>query len=276
MSSPAAHDPTYVMGHSEHERERLVQQAGLFGPFTKRFFVEAGIVPGMRVLEVGSGVGDVTLLCAELVGSDGAVVAVERDPAALGRARERAAEAGIANVQFHEGDFRELPPAEPFDAVVGRAVLMYAHDPAEAIAALLPQLRDGGIVAFQEFDYTDLLTLPRTPTAERVLHWWRETATQAGIHLQMGLSLHKAYVDAGLPSPQMHGDLILGGGREFAGYEYLAGVVRSILPLMERFGVATAEEVDVDGLAGRLRDEFVDARGTLGLQLLVGASARKS
>jgi ubiquinone/menaquinone biosynthesis C-methylase UbiE len=123
MTGRASLEPTYVMGHSAEERERLIQQAGLFGPITERFLRSAGIAPGMRVLDVGCGVGDVTLLCADLVGPRGVVVGVDRDPAALARARERVQAAGLDHVTLREGDFRELTFDTPFDAVVGRAVL---------------------------------------------------------------------------------------------------------------------------------------------------------
>jgi hypothetical protein len=74
----------------------------------------------------------------------------------------------------------------------------------------------------------------------------------------------------------LHGDTILGGGPDFAGYAYLAGVFRSILPLLERFDIATASEVDIETLADRLREEMVASGGVTTLQMAVGAFARKS
>jgi SAM-dependent methyltransferase len=268
-------DPTYVMGRSAEERERLIQQADLFGPITERFLRAAGVAPGMRVLDVGCGVGDVTLLCADLVGPDGSVVGIDRDPTALARARERVADAALDRVELREGDFREMGSAEPFDAVVGRAVLMWAADPAEAIRRVLPHVRSGGIVAFHELDFTNLVALPRTNSHDRVVDWWRRTATHAGVELQMGLKLFPVYRAAGLPPPEMHGDTILGGGPDYGGYTYLADSIRSMLPLMEQFGVATADEVDIDTLAERLRDETVSGGGVLALSMMVGAAARK-
>ena len=52
----------------------------------ERCFREAGIGKGHRVLDVGSGVGDVALLLAHIVGSSGEVVGIERDPRSISRA----------------------------------------------------------------------------------------------------------------------------------------------------------------------------------------------
>ena len=67
----------YVLGHSERELERLRLQAQLIDPITRQFLIEAGIAPGMRVLDVGCGAGDVALLAADLVGPTGQVVGVD-------------------------------------------------------------------------------------------------------------------------------------------------------------------------------------------------------
>lgn len=73
--SDARHDtdpgPQYVLGHSDREIERLKTQALLIDPITQRFFQQAGIIPGMRVLDVGTGAGDVAFLAAALVGDKG-------------------------------------------------------------------------------------------------------------------------------------------------------------------------------------------------------------
>jgi hypothetical protein len=117
--------------------------------------------------------------------------------------------------------------------------------------------------------------VPPTPLSDQVADWWRRTAIHAGAELQMGLKLFATYRAAGLPEPDLHGDTIIGGGPDFGGYAYLAGVIRSVLPLMERFGIATADEVAIDTLADRLRAEIVGSGGVLPLQMIVGAAARK-
>src|SRR5262245_17634360 len=109
----------YVFGHSERELERLATQARVVDPITRWFLREAGLMAGMRVLDVGSGAGDVAFLAAELVGNSGEVVGVDRSEAALTAAR------GLRNVSFREGDPTRMTFERAFDAVIGRYVLQY-------------------------------------------------------------------------------------------------------------------------------------------------------
>ena len=82
---------TYAMGRSEAESERLIRQSGLYAPFTRRLFEQAGLRPGMRALDVGTGAGDVALIAAEMVGASGGVVGVDHNPEVLATARSKAA-----------------------------------------------------------------------------------------------------------------------------------------------------------------------------------------
>src|SRR4051812_4139911 len=122
--------PSYVLGQSLYEYERLTLQAKIVRPFTERFFTMAGIGPGMRVLEVGSGMGDVALLAAEMVGPGGHVLGLDRDASVLENARERARQHGCSSrVSFRANALNEFNTADQFDAIVGRYVLLYQHDP---------------------------------------------------------------------------------------------------------------------------------------------------
>src|ERR1700731_5385526 len=96
-------DVAYILGHSPAEIGRLIFQAGVLKPITERLLREAGVAPGMRVLDLGCGTGDVALLAAELVGPNGAVVGIDRNGDALSAACSRARGAGYANIEFREG-----------------------------------------------------------------------------------------------------------------------------------------------------------------------------
>jgi len=92
---------SYALGHSAQELDRLRRQAEAFGPFTRVLFQQAGIVSGMRILDVGSGSGDVAFLAAEMAGPAGEVIGTDLAPAAVEHANARAQSRGAANVRFH-------------------------------------------------------------------------------------------------------------------------------------------------------------------------------
>ncbi len=263
--SESKSDPRYTMGRSEGETERLIQQSQLYEAVTRRFFQEAGLVSGMRVLDVGSGAGDVAMAAAELVGAEGEVVGVDVNAAILETAQARVRELGFENIQFTAGDARTLDVGGEFDAVVGRLVLMYMSDPADALKEFTRRLRPGGIVAFQEVDFTPYQSnaRPDTPLMNKLVEWGIAVFQHSGAHTEMGMDLHGTFLDAGLSAPVLHFVAPLGGAESWAGYDFIANAFRSLVPLMEEFGIATAEEVDVDTLADRLRREVVTSKRPL-------------
>src|SRR5712692_7626212 len=104
-TTPNSH---YALGYTNAEHDRLIRQATRIAPFTERLFRDAGIGPGQRVLDLGSGMGDVAMLAAQLVGPSGEVVGIERDARSIARARARVAEAGLSNVRFTQTDVNQI------------------------------------------------------------------------------------------------------------------------------------------------------------------------
>src|SRR5258706_6857202 len=241
--------PEYVLGHSDRELDRLQAQARLIDPVTRRFFHEAGVGLGMRVLDVGGGAGDVALLVADLVGESGEVVGADRVPAALETARTRAAARSLRNVSFRVGDPAEMTFQRPFDAVVGRYVLQFQQDPAAMLRKLAAQVRPAGVVVFHEIDWGGLASFPPAPTFDRCCRWGRETLRLHGTDTRMGIKLYSTFVAADLPPPRMRLEALVGGGAN--GLDLLrlaADLVATLLPEMERLGVATAADVGLDTL----------------------------
>src|SRR5215467_11642253 len=98
----------YALGYTNAEHERLIRQAARIAPVTERLFREAGIGLGQRVLDLGSGVGDVAMLAARLVGPSGEVVGIERDASSIARAEARVASAGLRNVRFTQTNVNQV------------------------------------------------------------------------------------------------------------------------------------------------------------------------
>jgi SAM-dependent methyltransferase len=269
--------PAYLMGRSEAETRRLMAQHQLYSRFTRRLLEDAGIAEGMKVLDVGSGAGDVALLAAELVGPTGSVVGVDQDPGVLDTARARAEASGLTNVSFHAGDLSEGVTDDGFDAVVGRLVLLYVPDPAETLRVLIERLKPRGIVAFGEFNFLpeSMVTRPPTPSGESLWAWMQAVVGGIGLDPATGYHLRNTFLDAGLPEPEMNVCAPVGGGPDFPGYDYGAESLRSMLPLILKLGIATEEEVEIDTMAQRLRAEVVASGGVIKTPELVGAWTRK-
>jgi SAM-dependent methyltransferase len=256
----------YVLGHSGREIERLKAQARLIDPITKRFFREAGIVPGMRVLDVGSGAGDVAFLVADMVGETGGVVGVDRVPAAIDAARVRSSARSVRNVEFQTGDPAEMTFDAPFDAVIGRYVLQFQKDPAATLRKLVGHVRSAGLVVFHEIDWSGLASFPPAPIFDRCSRWGLETLRLHGTETRMGSKLHSTFVEAGLAAPSMRLEALIGGGANSADVlRIMSDLITTLLPEMERLGVVTVSEVGAETLFDRMKRESI-----AGTNLLVG------
>jgi len=262
----------YVLGHSDRELDRLNKQAHLIDPITRRFLSAAGIVPGMRVLDVGSGAGDVAFLASELVGARGEVVGTDRSPAALVTARQRADARSLRNVVFREGNPAEMTFDRPFDAIIGRYVLMFQRDPTAVLRGLAAHARRGSVIFFHEPDLDGARSFPPAPTYDRCSHWIRETLRLSGAETRMGTKLFSTFIAAGLPAPSMQLETLVAGVANNADPLHLvADLAGTLASAMERLGVATAEEIGLETLAERMISEAAASASVILGRFEVGA-----
>ena len=110
MSEPATASREYILGNSEHEQQRLKLQASIVARWTENYLLASGLARGMRVLDLGSGMGDVALLAAEIVGPSGSVTGIDRDGIVLEKAKQRAiAQGHSAAVEFFHTGSTQFP-----------------------------------------------------------------------------------------------------------------------------------------------------------------------
>lgn len=263
----------YVMGRSAHETNRLQRQAELYGPHTEHLLTLAGVAPGMRVLDVGCGAGDVTMQVARLVGPTGSVIGVDVDPDVLAVARLRAAEEGLVNVSFQRATLPDVPLAEPVDALVGRLIVMHLDDPAATVRALSGLVRSGGVVSFQDFNATLCRTVPAQPLFNQVRDWLLDALRAGGRNPNAGDDLFAVLRDAGLAVAGVAAETP-GGFAESGIHDYLATTLTSVVPLITAHGIATLAELDLDTIADRLVQEGKESGAVVFPPELVAAWAR--
>ena len=264
----------YALGYSESELKRLELQGNFFRDLTEDVLRRAGIASGMRVLDIGCGVGDVSLLAAELVGPSGAVLGIDRSAEAIEAAVRRATAAGQHWLRFAATELAAFVTHKKFDALIGRFVLMYLPDPAATLCQLCRHLRPEGIVAFQEMAMSLARSNPDGQHFRQCGNWIMDTFARGGFELDMGSKLFATFRKAGLPAPQMMVAGRVEGGPDSPVYDYLAAILRSLLPMAERLGVATAAEIEIETLAERLRDEAVQHNACIMPPPLIGAWTR--
>jgi SAM-dependent methyltransferase len=181
----------------------------------------------------------------------------------------------MRNVKFVQGDPAKMDFVRPFDAIVGRLVLMYYPNPVETIRNLSRHLRPGGLLVFQEIDVANCGSYPPAPIFDRAVAWIKAAFSATGARIEQGLELYPLFLAAGLPAPSLRLDSLIGGGPDCVAYEHIAGVVRSLLPAIEMLKIATASEIQISSLAQRIRDEVVAQEAVVLSPALIGAWSRK-
>jgi ubiquinone/menaquinone biosynthesis C-methylase UbiE len=257
-------ESTYALGHSSAEIQRLTNQGAMLRPVTERLLRNAGIDTGMRVLDLGCGAGDVSMLAAELVGPAGSVVGIDRSQQVLNLARERAQEAGLRQISFVRASVEEFSDDEPFDLVIGRYILVHQPEPVAVLRNAARLIRPGGALAFHEIRMgDDTKSLPHVPL-------WDLTANLVRIALQATLpNYHGAdrliehFSEAGLPYPHLFCEKLIGGSADSPLYGSLAELLQTLQPQLERMRIVMSETIAMEGLQSRLRDAVVEARSQI-------------
>jgi len=246
----------YVLktGDSGAERLRLLDK--VYGASTRRVLVEAGLKPGMRVLDMACGVGTVTCWIAEKVGATGSVVAADVSPDQLSVAQATWASCdGLPAVEFIEANvYATGLPAESFDLVHTRLLLCHLNRPEDAIAEFYRVLKPGGVFVCSDLYLSGMLSVPPTKAWVRSMEIAHATGRNIGVDYDSGLNLPRRMLEAGFRSPEVSFDMPV----------YMRGPEKRLWELtfaeacgaFVRAGVATAQEVNA--LAAQMKLEAED------------------
>jgi ubiquinone/menaquinone biosynthesis C-methylase UbiE len=205
---------------TEGWRRGATARAQFLGPVTKVMLDLAGLRPGARVLDVGAGTGEQTLMAARRVGPTGSILATDVAASMLAVAAEGARQAGLSNVVTRVVDARDLD-VEPdsFDAAIARLALMLIPERERVLNVVRRSLKPGGKFAMIVFSSAD-----KNPLT--------------------ALTLSVAHRHAGLPPPPVDPGLfalgdseVLRAALEGAGFRHVE--VRAV-PTVRRFSSVEA------------------------------------
>jgi ubiquinone/menaquinone biosynthesis C-methylase UbiE len=264
----------YSLGHSDSELARLQKQAEFYADFTRSVLLKAGIQPGMHILDVGCGVGDVSMEAARIVGPTGSVVGIDQSDAALDLARRRVAHSGLPKASFRKEDLMSADSDGEFDAVIGRFILLHLRDPASALRTLSARVKRGGVVAFIEMDLTSAQVCPPLEIFDDAVGWIREVYVREGVEVNMGSRLFACFAQLGM-KPMLEAFQRIEGGPDAQVYDYLAETVRSLAPRMAALGVVDHDVMSLPTLAERTKTAAVNGGHCFFYPRMVGAWARK-
>lgn len=262
---------TYVLGHADVEVQRLLLQARLYDSYTEHALRLAGLRPGMRVLDIGSGPGDVSFVAARLVGPTGSVLGVDAAPAMVELASGRAAEKGLTTVRFMESAIDAVSLDQPVDAVIGRLILMHLPDPAATLRHLSSLVRPGGVIAFSENDIAATHSVPEMPLFAQVIDGIVLAFEAMGLSARFGTTLHTVFADAGLGAPRLTLGTPIGTAADTDMLAYAAEVWRLVLPVAHQAGLATDGLTDIDEFVPRFRREALAANAIITMPPMITA-----
>jgi SAM-dependent methyltransferase len=185
-------------GPAADDRLRLLH--GLYGPGTRRLLRGAGLRRGLRVADVGCGVGLVTALLARLVGPDGHVVGLDVSGAQLAQARQRVAGVGTpARFVEARATATGLPPGA-FDLVYCRFLLLHLPDPERALSEMRALLTPDGLLVCEDGDLASAGSEPPSALGAFADLWGR-LGPRRGLDYTLGRRLFRRVRAAGFPAP---------------------------------------------------------------------------
>ncbi|MEK6799347.1 MAG: methyltransferase domain-containing protein [Planctomycetota bacterium] len=185
------HDRDYVLGTHAEEIERLGLQHRVWRPKALDAWRRAGFTIGQQIMDVGCGPGFASLDLAELVGSTGRVIAVDRSRRFLDALEASRRARGLTNIEIHELDLDEAElPRIGADGAWGRWVFSFVKNPRGLLAGIARTLKRGGVLVLHEyFDYSTWRLAPRVPEIEdfvrEVMASWREHGGEPDIALAL-------------------------------------------------------------------------------------------
>jgi ubiquinone/menaquinone biosynthesis C-methylase UbiE len=240
----------YALGASEAEQARLLAQGEMHRREADLLIDRIGVGPGWRTIDIGCGPLGVLDILADRVGPSGAVVGLDNESRMLGLATSVLAERNLADVELVQADAADTGlPADSFDLVHERLVVLNVPNPEETVAEMVRLARPGGYVALQDFDAVSWLCEPPHPAWERLMTPFAAAWRAAGLDLTRSRTLPAMLRRAGLVDVEVdvHVHGASAGDRSAMLFPHLLGLFRERILALDAL-----TEAELDDCLGAL------------------------
>ena len=180
----------------------------------------------------------------------------------------------MVNVTFRESELSAIAFDQGFDAAIGRYVLCFQPDPVSLVRSIANLVRPGEIILFHEPDREQTFSFPPVPTYDRAYQWVSETYRRSGMDVRMGAKLYSTFCAAGLAGPIMRMHSIIGGANACDEVHLDADQAMVLASEIERLGMATASELDIETLVERITQEMAANQSIIVGRAEIGAWSR--
>lgn len=263
----------YVLATGEEGADRLMLVEDVHGADTETFLVKAGVREGMRVADIGCGVGIVTGKIARMVGPLGEVVGVDISPDQVRLAEGRARESGVENVRFVTAAAEATGlERETFDMVYARFLLMHVPDPMAVLHEMTALLKRGGVLAVEDGDFTAPYCVPASPAFDRCFELYRQAVQRQGADPVIGAELPRLVRSLGFPTVNIRiAQPVL---REGPAKRLPEWTLLEAAPVLVESGLAT--DAEIEAIARQMRVLAADVSAEFGMALMTQVWATKT
>ena len=262
----------YTLATGAAAANRLEVLHEIWGPGTREMALKAGLAKGMKVADIGCGVGTVSAMFAEMVGPEGRVTALDMSTAQLDQAKARLANARLKNIDFVEANATATGiPAGSFDFVFCRFLLLHLQDPLAGLAEMKRLLRPGGILYVEDGDLSSGYTVP--PSAiDRFGDLYPRLGVARGMDYKLGRRVHQLVQAAGFVdlTVRLNQPAYL-SGRERRAFEWSLEEATDAL-----ISAGLCSRPELESLLAEMRVAATDPRILVAVPCMTLVAARKS
>jgi len=265
-------DDRYVLATGEEGAYRLQIVNSVHGPDTERLLLRAGLIKGMRVADVGCGIGTISAWMAKQVGPNGEVIGVDISPEQIAQAQKDAYRRTLTNLHFKVASAYDIGlPLDSFDLVFCRFLLMHLTHPADALREMAALVKPGGTLVCEDGDFTGPFCEPPSPAFDRLFELYRAVVEHRGADPRVGPKLYRLFLDAGFAQPEVQivqPVFVRGAAKRLPEW-----TLTECAPSLIEAGLSTREEID--RLAAEMKAMAEDETTLFGMARMIQVWARK-